>query len=135
MAVNTLTIDGKVVTTREGETLLDAAREAGVFIPTLCHLEGLSEAAACRLCLVEIEGSPKLSPACVTQAAEDMVVRTQSDRLREYRKMIIELFLAERNHVCSVCVANTRCELQDLAVKLGVDHVRYDYLFPAQKVD
>src|SRR4051812_46559264 len=104
MAVNTLTIDGKPVTSRAGETLLQAAGEAGVWIPTLCHLEGLSEAAACRLCLVEVEGNPKLVPACVTEAAENMVVRTESPRLREYRKMIIELFLTERNHVCSVCV-------------------------------
>jgi bidirectional [NiFe] hydrogenase diaphorase subunit len=135
MTVNTLTIDGKPVTARAGETLLQAAREAGVFVPTLCHLEGLSEAAACRLCLVEVEGNPRLLPACVTAAAENLVVHTQTPRLAEYRKMILELFLAERNHVCSVCVANTHCELQDLAVKLGVDHVRFDYLFPELKVD
>ena len=64
-----------------------------------------------------------------------MSIQTETPRLREYRRMIVELLLAERNHVCSVCVANNHCELQDLAVSLGVDHVRYDYLHPACEVD
>jgi predicted molibdopterin-dependent oxidoreductase YjgC len=64
-----------------------------------------------------------------------MVVRTATERLREYRKMIVELLFAERNHICSVCVANGHCELQDLAAAVGVDHVRYDYQHPALKVD
>jgi bidirectional [NiFe] hydrogenase diaphorase subunit len=66
---------------------------------------------------------------------EGMEVNTASDRLREYRRMIVELLFAERNHICSVCVANGHCELQDLAVELGVDHVRYDYLNPSCAVD
>lgn len=135
MAVRTLTIDDKPVTAREGETIFAAAREAGISIPTLCHLDGASEAAACRLCLVEVEGSPKLQAACTTAAAEGMVIRTASDRLRKYRRMTMELFFAERNHVCAVCVANRHCELQDLAVSLGMDHVRFDYLAPACDVD
>jgi bidirectional [NiFe] hydrogenase diaphorase subunit len=135
MAVKTLTIDGKLVSAREGETILEAAREAGVAIPTLCHLDGLSEAGACRLCLVEIAGSAKLQPACITHVAEDMQVTTNSPRLRDYQRMIVELLFAERNHVCGVCVANGHCELQDLAVAVGMDHVRYEYLFPTCDVD
>ena len=135
MAVKTLTIDGKLISAREGETLLMAAREAGITIPTLCHLDGLSEVGACRLCLVEIAGSPKLQPACIIQAAEGMEVTTNSEQLREYRRMIVELLFAERNHVCSVCVANGHCELQDLAVAVGMNHVRYEYLAPACAVD
>src|SRR5262245_26051952 len=102
MAVKTLTIDGKLVSAREDQTVLDAAREAGVHIPTLCHLDGLSDVGACRLCLVEIAGSTKLQAACVTQVAEGMEVTTHSERLREYRRMIVELLFAERNHVCAV---------------------------------
>src|SRR5262245_11682928 len=135
MAVKTLTIDGKLISAREGDTVLVAAREAGIRIPTLCHLDGLSEAGACRLCLVEVAGSGKLQPACVMQVREGMEVRTDTQRLRAYRRMIVELLFAEGNHVCSVCVANGHCELQDLAVGVGMDHVRYEYLFPERAVD
>jgi bidirectional [NiFe] hydrogenase diaphorase subunit len=135
MAVKTLTIDGKLVSAREDETLLDAARGAGISIPTLCHLDGLSEAGACRLCLVEVAGSGKLQPACVTRVREGMDVQTDTERLRAYRRMIVELLFAEGNHICSVCVANGHCELQDLAIAVGMDHVRYEYLFPERAVD
>lgn len=135
MAVKTLTIDGQPVSAREGETLLEAARDAGIRIPTLCHLDGLSEAGACRLCLVELGGSGRLAPACVTVPAEGAEVRTDTPQLRAYRRMIVELLLAERNHVCAVCVANGHCELQDLAAALGVDHVRYEYQHPDCAVD
>lgn len=133
MAVKTLTLDGAMISAREDQTILEAAREAGVRIPTLCHLDGLSDVGACRLCLVEVNG--RLMPSCVTRAAEEMVVQTNTDQLREYRKMIVELLFAERNHVCSVCVANGNCELQYLAMWLGVDHIRYDYLNPECSVD
>jgi bidirectional [NiFe] hydrogenase diaphorase subunit len=135
MAVKTLTIDGKLVSAREDETVLDAAREASIHIPTLCHLDGLSEAGACRLCLVEVAGSGKLQPACVTRVREGMEIQTNTERLREYRRMIVELLFAEGNHICSVCVANGHCELQDLAIAAGMDHVRYEYLFPERAVD
>lgn len=133
MAVNTLKIDGKLVSAREGQTLLEAAREAGCSIPTLCQLDGLSAVGACRLCLVDVGG--RLLPACVTRAAEGLEVQTDTERLRSYRRMIVELLFSERNHVCSVCVANNHCELQDLAVQLGMDHVRFDYLSPECDVD
>jgi bidirectional [NiFe] hydrogenase diaphorase subunit len=135
MAVKTLTIDDRHVSARDDQTLLEAARDAGIHIPTLCHLDGISEAGACRLCLVEVAGASKLQPACVTKVAEGMEVRTDSPRLRDYRRMIVELLFAERNHVCAVCVANGHCELQDLAIAVGMDHVRYDYVFPECGVD
>jgi bidirectional [NiFe] hydrogenase diaphorase subunit len=131
----TLTIDGKPVSARDDETLLEAALEAGIQIPRLCHLDGVKDAGACRMCLVEVSGTPKLLPACVTRVEEGMEVQTNSDRLRGYRRQIIELLFAERNHVCAVCVANGACELQDLAIDAGMTHVRYDYLFPSEKVD
>ena len=135
MAVKTLKIDGKLVSAREEQTVLDAAREAGLNIPTLCHLDGLSDLGACRLCLVEVGGTNRLLPSCVTKVAENMEVRTDTARLREYRRMIIELLFAERNHICAVCVANNHCELQNLAVSLGMDHVRLEYLNPVLGVD
>ncbi len=135
MSVRTLTIDDRPVAAHEGETILAAARSAGVTIPTLCHMDGIADVAACRMCLVEVEGNPKLLAACVTEVTEGMVVHTATERLRKYRRMTLELLFAERNHVCSVCVANRHCELQDLAVAHGMDHVRYDYQNPAASVD
>jgi bidirectional [NiFe] hydrogenase diaphorase subunit len=135
MAVKTLTIDGKPVGAEESETILDAAADAAITIPTLCHLQGLSDVGACRLCLVEVVGIPKLLPACVTAVSEGMEVRTQTERLRKYRRMILELLFAERNHVCAVCVANGHCDLQSLAQQHGMTHVRFPYLYPKVSVD
>ncbi len=135
MAAKTLTIDGKQVSAQEGATILDAAADAGIKIPTLCHLEGVNDIGACRLCLVEVAGIGKLLSACTTRVAEGMEVRTDTERLVKYRRMNLELLFAERNHVCAVCVANGHCELQDLAAENGLDHVRYEYSFPSWDVD
>ena len=135
MSVRTLTIDGRDVAMATGSTLLAAAREVGVPIPTLCHLEGLSPVAACRLCLVEIEGSGKLQPACLTPVAEGMVVHTDTPRLQDYRRTVIEMLFTEGNHVCAICVANGHCELQDRAVEVGMDHSRLPYRHPDRPVD
>ena len=135
MAAKTLTIDGKLVGAREDQTVLDAAGDAGIRIPTLCHLEGISDVGACRLCLVEVAGNNRLQPACTLRVAEGMDIKTNTPRLRQYRRMILELLFAERNHICSVCVANGHCELQDLAIELGLDHVRFDYRFQPFAVD
>jgi bidirectional [NiFe] hydrogenase diaphorase subunit len=135
MAAKTLTIDGKEVSAQEGATILDAASDAGIKIPTLCHLEGVYDIGACRLCLVEVTGVAKLLPSCTTHIVEGMDVRTDSERLRKYRRMTLELLFAERNHVCSVCVSNNNCELQTLAWQHGMDHVRYDYCFPKWGMD
>jgi bidirectional [NiFe] hydrogenase diaphorase subunit len=135
MAIKTLTIDGKLVSAREEDTILIAAREAGVSIPTLCYVDGLSPVGACRLCLVEQKGVNRLQAACATLVQEGMEINTNTPRLAEYRQMIVELLFAERNHVCSVCVANGHCELQDLAIANGVDHIRFEYLHPKLEVD
>lgn len=131
----TLTINGQLVSARDDETVLEAARDAGIYIHTLCHMDGVTDVGACRMCLVEIAGSTKLQPACVTRVQEDMIVHADTDRLKGYRKQLVELLFSERNHVCAVCVANGHCELQDQAIAVGMDHVRYDYLFPAERVD
>jgi bidirectional [NiFe] hydrogenase diaphorase subunit len=133
--VKTLKIDGKDIGAREDETILEVARQNDIQIPTLCYLEGLSEVGACRLCLVEVKGVNKLLPACVTTIEEGMEVTSASDRLREYRRMILELLFSERNHICSVCVSNGHCDLPSLAADAGVDHVRFPYLYPNLAVD
>jgi bidirectional [NiFe] hydrogenase diaphorase subunit len=135
MAAKTLTIDGQMVSAEENQTVLEAARDHGIRIPTLCHLQGVDDVGACRLCLIEVTGSSKLLPSCVTKVSEGMIVNTTSDRLQKYRRMILELLFAERNHICSVCVSNGHCELQGLAMSHGMDHVRYDYRHPNLELD
>ena len=131
----TLNIDGVEVTVPEGTTILQAAKGIGIIIPTLCNLEGLTSYGGCRLCLVEIMGSPKLFPSCATPASTGMEVLTQSDKLKEYRKMAVQLLLSERTHICSVCVANDHCELQSLANQLGVDHVIFERNWTREEID
>jgi bidirectional [NiFe] hydrogenase diaphorase subunit len=133
--VKTLLIDGKNVSARAGQTILEVAKENGIDIPTLCHLEGLGDVGACRLCLVEIKGLNKLLPACVATVEEGMEVSTATDRLKKHRKTILELLFAERNHICSVCVANGHCELQALGQEQGLTHVRLPYRNPDLPVD
>jgi bidirectional [NiFe] hydrogenase diaphorase subunit len=133
--VKTLVIDEVEVSARAGQTILEVARENEIEIPTLCHLEGLSDVGACRLCLVEIKGSNKLLPACVATVQEGMEVSTNTERLRNHRRTILELLFAERNHICSVCVSNGHCELQDLGQQQGLTHVRLPYRNPDLAVD
>ncbi len=131
MSVITLTINGQEASAPTGATLLEACRQNGVELPTLCHLEGLTPVGACRLCLVKVEGQRRLVPACTTEAQDGMKVETHTEQLIEYRKMILELLLSERNHICSVCVANGSCELRSRCAELGVDHTRFEYRCPS----
>jgi len=133
--VKTLIIDEQEVSARRGQTILEVARENDIEIPTLCHLDGLGDVGACRICLVEVKGTPKLFPACVTTIFEGMEVTTKSERLDRYRKNILELLFAERNHTCAVCVSNGGCELQTMAQQQGLTHVRLPYRNPDLKVD
>jgi bidirectional [NiFe] hydrogenase diaphorase subunit len=135
VTVRTLTIDGHPVSAGEGETILELCREHGIPLPTLCFLEGLSELGACRLCLVEVKGVARPQAACTLRAEEGMEISTATERLQGHRRQIVELLFAERNHVCAVCVANGHCELQAVAVAVGLDHVRYPYLHPATTLD
>lgn len=131
----TLKIDGRDVSAREDQTILDVARENGIDIPTLCNMDGLGPVGACRLCLVEVKGARRLLPACITQVQEGVEVFTTSETLTKYRKMILELLFVERNHICSVCVSNGHCELQSMGQRLGISHVRFPYVYPKVSVD
>jgi bidirectional [NiFe] hydrogenase diaphorase subunit len=135
MSVVTLRIDATELAVPAGSSLLAASRAAGVELLTLCHLDGLTPVGACRLCLVEVEGMGRLVPACTTEVAEGMRVRTDSPQLSEWRRMAVELFFAEGNHVCAFCVASGDCELQDAAVAVGMDHSRFPYQYPQRQVD
>jgi bidirectional [NiFe] hydrogenase diaphorase subunit len=121
---------------RSDQTILEVAQENGIHIPTLCALKGLSNWGACRMCLVEVvKGATRLKQACMTTVEEGMSIVTDSERLRRYRRTILEFLFSERNHVCSVCVSNGHCELQNRAKEAGMDHVRVPYLYPSLEVD
>lgn len=133
MPVITLTINDELVSGRSGQSLLEVIKEHDIEVPTLCHMTGLSERGGCRLCMVNANG--RLVAACVTEAQEGMAVETETTQIQAYRRMLLELIFAERNHICAVCVMNNRCELQTMAAKVGMDHVRYDYLVPDLPMD
>jgi len=128
-------IDGELVSALEGQSILEAAKAAGKYIPTLCYLEGLSVVGACRLCIVEVSGTDRLLPACTTPAQDGMSVTTTSPKLMQYRRIALELLFVERNHVCAVCVSNGRCELQSMASAMGITNMRYWYNYPKLPVD
>ena len=130
-----ITIDDKPLEAEVGKTILEVCQENQIDMPVMCHFDGLSDVGACRMCLVEIEGIPKLLPSCTTKVALHQKIKTQTEKLKKYRRITMELFFAERNHVCAVCVANDNCELQDMAYRVGMDHVRFPYLFPSCQVD
>ncbi|MDN5327140.1 MAG: hypothetical protein PWP41_1836, partial [Moorella sp. (in: firmicutes)] len=120
MADVTLTIDGKRITVPAGITVLQAARDNGIFIPTLCHDPKLTPWGGCRLCVVEIEGMRGLPASCVTAVAEGMVVQTDSPAVIEARKMMLELLLANHPRDCLTCSKSGACSLQDYAYYYGV---------------
>ena len=110
----TLTIDKKTVTVPDGTTILEAARSAKIEIPTLCYLKGINEIGACRLCMVEVEGQARLVPSCDSQAAEGMVVYTNSPRVREARRVNLRLLLSQHDTKCTKCTRSGNCKLQQL---------------------
>jgi len=120
-----LTVDDMRIEVPEGTTVLDACRQAGARIPTLCYLEGVQAIGACRLCLVEIEGARTLVASCTQPANDGMVVRTNTPRVRRGRRTVLELLLSEHDGNCQTCLRSADCELRSLALELGVDQVSY----------
>ncbi|MCQ2978356.1 MAG: [FeFe] hydrogenase, group A [Clostridia bacterium] len=131
----TLTIDGQSVTVPEGTTVLKACKAAGINVPTLCYLEGINEIGACRMCLVEIEGVRGLNTACTFPASDGMVVRTNTPKLREARKINLELILSNHKRECTSCIRSGNCELQQLCNELGVDNVRFEGVREEKEID
>lgn len=120
-----LTIDGRSVEVPEDTSVLDAARSAGVKIPTLCYLESVQAIGACRICLVEVEGAKTLAASCVLPATEGMKVHTNTARVRDARRTVVELLLSEHDGNCQICGRNNDCELQAVAYDLGIANITY----------
>lgn len=115
--------------------MLEAARGAGIYVPTLCDFSQLMPHGSCRMCSVEIEGSRRLSIACATPALDGMVVKTETEALTDLRRKILQLVFSERNHYCMFCEMSGECELQSLAYRYQVDHFKYRFMYPKLEVD
>jgi [NiFe] hydrogenase diaphorase moiety small subunit len=129
----TLTVDGRKIAAKPGQTVLEAADDAGIYIPRLCFLKGLTPSGGCRVCTVRING--RAQAACTQPAAADMFVENDTDELRRLRRNVIDMLFVEGNHFCMICEKSGACELQGLAYRFGIAAPKYPYLFPKRKVD
>ena len=120
-----LTIDGLKVSVPEGTTILEAARTAGIDIPTLCFLKDINEAGDCRMCIVEVEGRRGFATSCIQKVEEGMVVKTNSKDVSEAREVVLDLILSNHHKDCLTCVRNGNCELQKLAQRYNKDDILY----------
>jgi NADH-quinone oxidoreductase subunit G len=125
MADVTLTVNGKKITAPAGTLLIDACKNVGIEVPSFCYYPGLSLQGACRMCLVEIEKMPKMQTACTTPISEGMVVNTESEKVVQARKSMLELLLANHPLDCPVCDAGGECELQDMTFKYGAAESKF----------
>mgnify|MGYP001820756490 CR=1 FL=1 len=132
---NTVTflLDGETVEAEAGQTILEAADGAGVYIPRLCHLPGLEPWGACRLCTVLVNGRP--GPACIQPVLDGVFVESDTEELRELRTALIEMLFVEGNHFCMVCERSGNCELQALAYRFGISAPQFPYASPQREVD
>ena len=131
----TFLINGQTLTVPAGSTILEAAQQAGIPIPHLCYLKDLNEIAACRMCMVEVEGIDRLVPACNTVVEDGMVVHTNTHRVRQARKTNLRLLLSQHNSNCTVCVRSGNCELQKLSLGLNIHYLPYPVMPERSRVD
>jgi [NiFe] hydrogenase diaphorase moiety small subunit len=126
-------IDGKTCYAEKGQSIIDAAKANGIFIPSLCHVEGVKPAGSCRICNVKVNGHNMT--ACTTPVTEDMTVENNIPELIELRKAIIEILFVSGNHFCPSCEKSGNCELQALAYRYQMMVPRFPYEFPIKGVD
>jgi [NiFe] hydrogenase diaphorase moiety small subunit len=129
----TLTIDNVQLEGRPGQTILEAADEAGIYIPRLCHLKGLQPFGSCRVCTVRVNGRPQA--ACTQPISQGMVIESSTEQVREIRKDLIDMLFVEGNHFCMFCEKSGNCELQAMAYRFGITAPRYPFMFPSRAVD
>jgi NADP-reducing hydrogenase subunit HndD len=126
MIMVNLTINNKKICVEEGTTILEAARQNNILIPTFCYLEGIHQIGSCRICVVEVEGEKNLQASCMVAVREGMVVKTNSERVRHARKVLYELILSDHPKDCLNCSRNQSCELQKLGELLRVNECRFE---------
>ena len=120
-----ITIDGKEIAAKPGQTILECALENGIFIPTLCHYSHTTNVGACRVCLVEVEKARSLVSSCCMPVSPGMVIRTDTKQVRDAQKMIVELLWSSGDHNCLTCEQNGQCELQNLVYWLKIEKPRF----------
>ena len=130
-----LTINGTKVSVKEGTTILDAAKSIGETIPTLCYLKEINEIGACRVCVVEVEGTERCVTACNNFVEEGMVVYTNSRKVRTTRKTNVKLILSQHDYKCGTCVRSGNCTLQSLANELNISEMPYDSILEKDNWD
>ncbi len=126
-------IDGKEIVTTKGKTILDAATDNGVYIPTLCHFAGATPKGACRVCTVKVNN--RYMTSCSTPATDGMTINNNVDEIADFRKSIVELLFVSGNHFCPACEKSGNCELQALAYRFGMLVPRFPFAFPKREVD
>jgi len=129
----TFIIDGTEIPAKKGQTILEAADQAGIYIPRLCNMNGLEPYGACRVCTVLVNGRPQA--ACTQPAQPGIVVENETDELKDMRKQLIEMLFVEGNHYCMFCEKSGNCELQALAYRLGIAAPRFPFMFPKRELD
>ena len=130
-----LTIDGKNVEAFAGQTILECARENGIFIPTLCQLAKTTNVGACRVCLVQVENARSLVASCCMPVSQGMVIQTNTEAVRKAQKMVVELLWSSGNHNCLTCEQNGQCELQNLVYWLQIDKPRFNIEPPGYPIE
>lgn len=130
-----LTIDGEKIAVKEGTTILEAARQNKIDIPTLCFLKDINEVGDCRMCIVEVEGRRGFATSCIQKVEEGMVVRTHTQDVMEARRTILDLIISNHCKDCLTCTRSGNCELQALAIKFNVLHIEYDGVKNVHKID
>ncbi len=128
-----LTIDHVQLPGRPGQTILEAADDAGIYIPRLCHLKGLQPFGSCRVCTVLVNGRPQA--ACTQPISQGMVIESSTEQVKEIRKDLIDMLFVEGNHFCMFCEKSGNCELQAMAYRFGITAPRYPFMFPNRAVD
>lgn len=126
-------IDGKECWAHPGQTIYEAARANGVYIPVLCHYEGLKPVGSCRICSVRVNG--RWMASCTQPVTEGMMVENHTPEVEEYRKAIIEMLFVEGNHFCPACEKSGNCELQALAYRYQIMVPQFPYLFPKKEIE
>ena len=130
-----LTIDNKNIEVKKGTTILEAARQNGIDIPTLCFLKQINEVGDCRMCIVEVEGRKGFATSCIQTVEEGMIVKTHSPEVLEARKIILDLILSNHHKDCLTCSRSGNCELQALAIKFNVQKVEYEGQMSQHQID
>ena len=119
------TIDGKECAAKQGQTIVEAAKDNGIYIPVLCHFDGLKPAGTCRICTVKVGG--RNMAGCTTPVTEGMVIEAMTDELEDMRKAIVEMLFVEGNHMCPTCEKSGNCELQALGYRYTMMVPRFPY--------